>query len=176
MTEKTDYELLHGDSDDFTELYKRYSEGIRAFMFLYKLVRNPSDLDDILQLVWIRVRTCKSKYNPEWSFSTWLSKAALSATLNFYRDQSRTLPAVTNQEFDDVLDHRQGRDPLVVEDIVKRVREEIEKLPEDARKAVEKVCYSNTRFAASQCPSDYKRARRLLKCPLRPLYNEIRIA
>jgi hypothetical protein len=51
MTEKTDYELLHGDSDDFTELYKRYSEGIRAFMFLYKLVRNPSDLDDILQLV-----------------------------------------------------------------------------------------------------------------------------
>jgi RNA polymerase sigma-70 factor (ECF subfamily) len=173
MTEKTDFELLNGSADDFIELHNRYTEGVKVYLYKHKLVSEPSDAEDILQLVWMRAYSSKSRYNPGWAFSTWLCRIAFHIASNFNRDKERILPANTNQNLDGILDHREPRDPLIVEEIVVRVREAVADLPENAREAIEKVHFSNMRFAASQYHQGYKRARRLLKCPLRPLYNEL---
>ena len=173
MTEKTDYELLKGDSDDFTELYTRYSRSTESFLYIHKLVRNPSDYADILQLIWIRVYAIRDKYDPHWVFGTWISQVASSTALNFYRDQGRTLPVKTNQSLDRVLDYRESGDLLVVQETVEKVRKEVAALPENAREAIEKVFFSSTYFSTGEYHQGYKRARRLLKFPLRPLYNEL---
>ncbi len=163
MTEKTDYELLNGDYYEFAELYSRYSTRISGFLFLYKLVRNNSDTDDILQLIWIRVYTNRDKYDSQWAFSTWVSRLAFRVALNFYRDQ-KILPLVTNSpNLERTIDHREVRDTLVVAETQKRVREAIENLPGNAKEAIEKVYFSDMRFATAQYHQGYKRGRRILK-------------
>jgi RNA polymerase sigma factor (sigma-70 family) len=173
MERKTDFELLHGSADDFDKLYYKYSQGVREFLYKHKLLNDLTDADDILQLVWMRVHSSKLKYNPKWAFSTWLCRVALHIANNFSRDKERVLPANTNQNLDGILDYREYRDPLIVEEIVVRVREAVVNLPENAREAIEKVYFSNMRFTTRQYHQGYKRGRRLLKGELRKLNDEL---
>jgi RNA polymerase sigma-70 factor (ECF subfamily) len=175
MDEKTNYELLHGDSDDFTELYNRYSNQIERFLYLYKLVRNPSDVDDILQLVWARVHANKDKYNQRWAFSTWLSRLSLRVALNFYRDQGN-LSVVSNYNLETLVDPHDVEDPLVIEEIQREVRSAVGKLPEAARLGIEAVFLEHThRTRSAEHVSGWKRGKRLLRSSLGPFYNKVRI-
>jgi len=176
VTERTDFELLHGSADDFAELYVRYSQGIRAYLYKHNLVDNHHDADDILQLVWMRVHSSKVRYNPEWAFSTWICRVVVHIASNYCRDKERILPANTNQNLDGILDYRVYRDPLVVKEIVERIREAVSNLPENAREAIEKVYFSNMRFGTSEYHQGYKRGRRLLKGVLRKLNDELSTA
>jgi RNA polymerase sigma factor (sigma-70 family) len=176
MTERTDFELLHGSEGDFDKLYDKYSQGIREFLYKHRLVNDLSDAEDILQLVWMRVHSSKLRYNPEWAFSTWLCRVAFHIAANFNRDKARILPANTNQNLDGVLDHRDYRDSLVVKEVVVSVREAVADLPENAREAIEKVYFSNMRFTTREYHQGYKRGRRLLKGILRELNDELSTA
>jgi len=173
VTKRTDYELLNGDSDDFTKLYNKYSEGIEAFLYLYKLVRSYSDVPDILQLVWIRVHGKRAMYDPQWAFSTWISQMALHVALNFYRDRN-ILNITTNASFLPYhVDPRETQDAAEVAEIRERVREAVAALPDKVREAIELVYFSNTRFAQETCHPGYKRGRRLLRKSLKGMRYEL---
>lgn len=175
--EKSDYELLNGDSDDFGELYQRYCKGIEQSLWRYKLVGNRSDINDILQLVWSRVHQKRTMYNPKWKFSTWLTRLAFNVAVNFYRDQQRTaLITNDNSHLDTFVDHREYRDPVITTETQESVREAVNNLPTNAREAIEAIYLRQTDTCKGRHSAGYKRGRRRLKASLQGLQRELRTA
>lgn len=161
MTEKSDYELLNGDSDDFGELYQRYSSSVKRALYFYRVVRNRVDANDILQLLWLRVYQNRDKYNPKWVFGTWVTRLGIRVAFNFYRYEKPTLTN-NNEHLETIVDYREYRDYVEVAEIQGIVREAVSSLPENAREAIEAIYLRQTDLSRGQHAAGYRRGRRLL--------------
>src|SRR5207245_8826994 len=73
-----------GDEQSFTLLLHRYRSPL--INFLYRMVRNPEQAEDLAQEVFLRVYRAREDYVPSAKFTTWLFRIATNLALNSVRD------------------------------------------------------------------------------------------
>src|SRR5260370_120885 len=73
-----------GDEQSFTLLLHRYRRPL--VNFLYRMVRNREQAEDLAQEVFIRVYRAREDYVPSAKFTTWLFRIATNLALNSVRD------------------------------------------------------------------------------------------
>src|SRR3974390_1195763 len=85
---RTDVQLMldvkAGDGSSFELLLQRYRTPL--VNFLYRMVRNREQAEDLAQEVFLRVYRAREDYAPSAKFTTWLVRIATNLALNSVRD------------------------------------------------------------------------------------------
>ena len=136
-----------GDEQSFALLLQRYRSPL--VNFLYRMVRNREQAEDLAQEVFIRVYRARAEYVPSAKFTTWLFRIATNLALNSIRDTrhqrmeiSLDTPVTADAEEGaertlDVADKHPDIEQHQVEEVRKAmIRRAIDKLPEKQRAAV----------------------------------------
>src|SRR5258707_7268519 len=136
-----------GDEQSFALLLKRYRSPL--VNFLYRMVRNREQAEDLAQEVFVRVYRARADYVPSAKFTTWLFRIATNLALNSLRDTrhqrmeiSLDAPVTAGAEEGDermldVADKHPDIEQHLVEEARKAmIRHAIDKLPEKQRAAV----------------------------------------
>ena len=136
-----------GDEQSFALLLQRYRAPL--VNFLYRMVRERAEAEDLAQEVFLRVYRARKDYVPSAKFTTWLFRIATNLALNSVRDNryqrlevSIDAPVTTDAEDGDerTLDvaekHPNIEQHLIEEARRKMIRRAVEKLPEKQRAAV----------------------------------------
>jgi RNA polymerase sigma-70 factor (ECF subfamily) len=74
-------------SEAFSELYERYHP--RLVRYLNRRLFQKGRLDDLCQIVWLKIHRARSRFNSEMSFPSWFFTIAL----NVLRDYTREKPS-----------------------------------------------------------------------------------
>jgi len=179
LHEQPDSEVIRqiqsGDDSAFDELMGRYKRSVVNFIF--RMLGNAEDADDVAQEVFVRVHRKLDTYRPETKFSTWLFALARNASIDHLRWRARhptesiepesPLPAVTGTA-EEVEAHEIGRLIAVA----------VAKLPEEQRTALVLAEYQGMSYAeiaaVMRCSeksveSRVYRAKQTLRRGLRPL-------
>jgi RNA polymerase sigma-70 factor (ECF subfamily) len=148
---RTDVQLMldvkSGDEASFELLLHRYRTPL--VNFLYRMVRNREQAEDLAQEVFLRVYRARGEYVPTAKFTTWLFRIATNLALNSLRDNrhrkledSIDAPARMDSEdgderpLDVVEKHPNIEQHLVEVARSQMIRHAIDKLPEKQRAAV----------------------------------------
>jgi RNA polymerase sigma-70 factor (ECF subfamily) len=136
-----------GDEQSFALLLHRYRSPL--VNFLYRMVRNREQAEDLAQEVFLRVYRARADYVPSAKFTTWLFRIATNLALNSVRDNryqrmeiSLDAPVIADAEDGDektldVAEKQPNIEQHLVEDVQRKmIRRAIEKLPEKQRAAV----------------------------------------
>jgi len=136
-----------GDEQSFALLLQRYRSPL--VNFLYRMVRNREQAEDLAQEVFIRVYRARADYVPSAKFTTWLFRIATNLALNSLRDTrhqrmdiSLDAPLSADAESGDertldVTDKHPDIEQHLVEEARKAmIKHAIDKLPEKQRAAV----------------------------------------
>ena len=136
-----------GDEQSFALLLQRYRSPL--VNFLYRMVRNREQAEDLAQEVFLRVYRARADYVPSAKFTTWLFRIATNLALNSVRDNryqrmeiSLDAPVTADAEDGDektmdVAEKQPNIEQHLVEDVQRKmIRRAIEKLPEKQRAAV----------------------------------------
>jgi RNA polymerase sigma-70 factor (ECF subfamily) len=148
---RTDVQLMldvkAGDEQSFALLLHRYRSPL--VNFLYRMVRNREQAEDLAQEVFLRVYRAREEYVPSAKFTTWLFRIATNLALNSVRDHrhermeiSIDAPITTDGEDGDerTLDIPE-KNPNIEQHLVdeasrKMILHSINKLPKKQRAAV----------------------------------------
>jgi RNA polymerase sigma-70 factor, ECF subfamily len=148
---RTDVQLMldvkAGDEQSFALLLHRYRTPL--VNFLYRMVRNREQAEDLAQEVFIRVYRARADYVPSAKFTTWLFRIATNLALNSVRD-TRHQRMEVSLDAPVTVDSEQGderpldvaeKNPNIEEYLVQEaqrdmIRHAIDKLPEKQRAAV----------------------------------------
>lgn len=140
---KTDLELVEefkkGNQDSFEELINRYSG--KAFSLAARLTRNAEDAEEVLQDVFITVFRKISGFEGKSSFSSWLYRVTVNASLMKLRkrkqDRSVPLEDVLPQIQESVIakssDHGELDKIALRTQVVEILDQAIRKLPDEYR-------------------------------------------
>jgi RNA polymerase sigma-70 factor, ECF subfamily len=148
---RTDVQLMldvkAGDEASFELLLQRYRTPLVNFLF--RMVRNREQAEDLAQEVFLRVYRARGEYVPSAKFTTWLFRIATNLALNSMRDNRHqklevsidapvTMDAEDGDERPlDLAEKHPNIEQHLVEDVrVKMIRHAINKLPEKQRAAV----------------------------------------
>lgn len=101
----------------FDELVNRYSEKI--LKFIYNKTRNIECAEDIVQDAFVRAWQNIEKYDPKYSFSTWLYTIAIRLTQNHFR-KKRPISIE-----DEILDRNSVSKDNPVELLIEREQKEL---------------------------------------------------
>ena len=136
-----------GDEQSFALLLHRYRSPL--VNFLYRMVRNREQAEDLAQEVFLRVYRARADYVPSAKFTTWLFRIATNLALNSVRDNryqrmeiSLDAPVTADAEDGDektldVAEKQPNIEQHLVEDVQRKmIRRAIEKLPQKQRAAV----------------------------------------
>ncbi|WP_232698254.1 RNA polymerase sigma factor [Brevibacillus daliensis] len=84
---QTDSEIIHqvlqGDVEAFRDIIQKYQHMI--YVFIYKMVNNKSDAEDLTQEVFVKAYEKLSTYRGDSQLSTWLHTLARNRTIDFLR-------------------------------------------------------------------------------------------
>ena len=148
---RTDVQLMldvkAGDEQSFALLLHRYRTPL--VNFLYRMVRNREQAEDLAQEVFIRVYRARADYVPSAKFTTWLCRIATNLALNSVRD-TRHQRMEVSLDAPVTVDSEEGnerpldvaeKNPNIEEHLVQEaqrdmIRHAIDKLPEKQRAAV----------------------------------------
>lgn len=75
--------ILNGEGDVFHILEKKYRRLITSL--IRKMIRNDSDVEDLVQEAFIKAYIGLSSYQPEFPFSAWLYRIASNTCIDFLR-------------------------------------------------------------------------------------------
>ena len=147
---RTDVQLMldvkAGDEASFELLLQRYRTPL--VNFLYRMVRNREQAEDLAQEVFLRVYRAREDYVPSAKFTTWLFRIATNLALNSVRDTryrklevSIDAPISEAEDGDertlDIPEKHPNIEQHLVEDARRKmIRHAIDKLPEKQRAAV----------------------------------------
>jgi RNA polymerase sigma-70 factor, ECF subfamily len=148
---RTDVQLMldvkAGDEASFELLLHRYRTPL--VNFLYRMVRNREQAEDLAQEVFLRVYRAREDYVPSAKFTTWLFRIATNLALNSVRDNryqklevSIDAPVTVDAEDGDekpldIAEKRPNIEQHLVEDARRSmIRHAIDKLPDKQRAAV----------------------------------------
>jgi RNA polymerase sigma-70 factor (ECF subfamily) len=147
---RTDVQLMldvkAGDEASFELLLHRYRTPL--VNFLYRMVRNREQAEDLAQEVFLRVYRAREDYVPSAKFTTWLFRIATNLALNLVRDTryhklevSIDAPITDAEDGDertlDIPEKHPNIEQHLVEDARRKmIRHAIDKLPEKQRAAV----------------------------------------
>jgi len=143
----TDEELvrsvLSGDRERFAELVGRYQA--KLVNYLYRLVRNSDDAQDLSQEVFVRVYQALDRFDPQYRFSTWLFRVAQNAAIDqIRRRRFRMVPIGRSgdereeggREFEIAADDPSALDGIEARERDAGVRTAIDQLPWEYRELI----------------------------------------
>ena len=84
----------NGDEDAFEMLYRRYEKPV--FSFIYRILMNTVDAEDLCQETFLRLLKEKEKYQVSGNFKTWIFRIAL----NLCRDRLRRKKFCSHRSID----------------------------------------------------------------------------
>ncbi len=132
---KTDQELVldtKKNKDSFVEIIRRYESAIRRYIIRLGC-RDPHDVDDVLQDIFIKVYVNINEYDAGLKFSSWLYRIAHNEAISFYRKKSvRPAPVATEEEthlFEYIADETNFTESLDIKingDILRKALAELE--------------------------------------------------
>ncbi|AIG28073.1 RNA polymerase sigma factor [Brevibacillus sp. 7WMA2] len=76
-------QVLQGDVEAFRDIIQKYQHMI--YIFIYKMVNNKADAEDLTQEVFIKAYEKLNTYRGESQLSTWLHTLARNRTIDFLR-------------------------------------------------------------------------------------------
>jgi RNA polymerase sigma-70 factor (ECF subfamily) len=134
-----------GDETSFELLLQRYR--IPLVNFLYRMVRDSAQAEDLAQEVFLRVYRARKDYAPSAKFTTWLFRIATNLALNSIRDgRHRQMDVSIDQTVDDgeqeqarldVADKSPNVEHRLLElDRAAMIRRAVDALPDKQRAAV----------------------------------------
>ena len=155
-----------GDEQSFELLLQRFRSPV--VNFLYRMVRNREQAEDLAQEVFLRVYRARADYVPSAKFTTWLFRIATNLALNSMRDTrhqraeiSLDAPVTADSEDGDerpldVPEQNPNIEQHLVEEARRKmIRHAIDKLPEKQRAAVLLHKYQDL---------DYSEIAKILEC------------
>ncbi|MFN3267104.1 MAG: RNA polymerase sigma factor [Deinococcales bacterium] len=106
------YSIAASDEAALLELYRRYSAAVNSLA--RRILRSESDTEEVLQDVFVKVWQKALEYAPhKGKVSTWILTIAHHSAIDaLRRRQSRDTQPVLEEEFVQIPDLRQVRDPL----------------------------------------------------------------
>ncbi len=150
--------LCYGDERElaFQTLHNRYNPKVHKFL-CYRHFCMQSDVDDVLQLTWIKVSNNLHSFDSEkGTFRNWLFQVAKSCSIRLMEYKTRqkrgglerveSLEEVREELKNCSIDNRTGRTDhppdyiMEGKETLKEVLREIEKLPKVARDSIRYVC------------------------------------
>lgn len=117
ITSYTDENLMQlivtGSQQAFTELYRRYQH--RLYYYFFRMLNNSDELaNDFLQEVFLKLIEKPERFNPDYSFKTWIFSIAYNLCKNEYRRREiRQNGPVPELELAPVLPESISRDELI---------------------------------------------------------------
>lgn len=85
-----------GDEGAFREIYGRYRA--RAYGFISKRVSQPSVVDELFQLTFLKLHHSRARYEPGRRFSAWFFTICRNVVVDHYRARGRSLEMATLNE------------------------------------------------------------------------------
>lgn len=113
----TDEKLMQltasGNQQAFTELYRRYQQ--RLYYYFFRMLDNSDELaNDFLQEVFLKIIEKPERFNPDYSFKTWIFSVAYNLCKNEYRRREiRKNGPTPDLELAPVLPESISRDELI---------------------------------------------------------------
>ena len=77
---------LDGDEDAFADLVRRYSGGLHRA--IARIVLDDEEAWDVVQMAFIKAWQRLDRYNPRWSFSTWLYRIGTNLAIDLVRSRA----------------------------------------------------------------------------------------
>lgn len=87
---------LAGDNTAFDKLISRYKR--QVFSVIYRMVRNPSDAEDLAQDTFIKAYRALSGYDSKYPFITWLFKIAHNTAIDHLRSNKAMVVSMDNED------------------------------------------------------------------------------
>ena len=130
----------NGSEEAFALLLDKYQRPI--VNFLYRIVNDRSEGEDLAQEVFLRVYRARAKYEPRGRFAPWIYRIATNVGLKAARRKRRTqLWSVSSKEFEPQAaavceSAASAEQQLVQAELTRVVRRSIERLPVKERIAI----------------------------------------
>ncbi|MFN3402908.1 MAG: RNA polymerase sigma factor [Cytophagaceae bacterium] len=101
---KKDFYLIeqakeNGDEKAYAELMQRYKKPV--YHMILKMVRNVDDAEDLTIEAFAKAFKNLKKFNPEYTFSTWLFRIATNNCIDFIRKKKLDTMSISNSFKDD---------------------------------------------------------------------------
>lgn len=106
--------ILTGDRQAFNELYRRYNQ--RLYYYFFRMLGNSRELaNDFLQDLFLKIIENPARFNPDYSFKTWIFSVAYNMCKNEYRRQEVRKETYTGTDLllDPVLPQEISKEELV---------------------------------------------------------------
>jgi RNA polymerase sigma-70 factor (ECF subfamily) len=120
-------EARRGKREAFSELARRHQQ--RIYGLIYGMTRNRSDADDLCQEVFLTAFRSIPGFHGRSSFSTWVYRIAVNASLNFLKKRDRER---ARAGFHENLPERDGRKAAASSPEMSAVSNELQDRIEDA--------------------------------------------
>jgi RNA polymerase sigma-70 factor (ECF subfamily) len=137
LHEQPDSELVRqiqsGEAAAFDELMRRYKRPVVNFVF--RMLGNAEDADDVAQDVFVRVYQNLDAYRPEMKFSTWLFASARNAAIDRIRWRSRHRTE-SIESAPEIVASSGTAEEVNAREIGDQIAAAIAKLPEDQKTAI----------------------------------------
>ena len=137
-------QIQSGDSAAFDELMRRYKHPL--VNFVYRMLNNAADADDVAQEVFVRVHQNLDTYNTSTKFSTWLFALAHNATVDRLRWRARH-PTESIESASQLAAPSGTADVVATREVGEQIAAAVAKLPEDQRTALVLAEYHGQSYA-----------------------------
>ena len=137
-------DILKGDKEKFRLLVENYKQLV--FRTCMGFVHDKDDADDLTQEVFIQTYQSLSKFKKESSFSTWLYRIAVNASLNKIRKEQRTslfqrlesmfMGEVKNDPLFSASDLENPENIFIRQEHSQWIQKALDSLPENQRTAI----------------------------------------
>jgi RNA polymerase sigma-70 factor (ECF subfamily) len=178
-------EARQGKSEAFAELARRHQQ--RIFGLIYGMTKNRSDADDLCQEVFLTAFRSIPGFQGRSSFSTWVYRIAINASLNFLKRRGRE---GERAGFHDNLPEGDGGKAATSSPEMSAVRNELQDRIEDAVGSLPPLFKASFVLVAGQGLSHAEaaralgcsentvswrmhKARKMLQARLKPFLNEV---
>ena len=123
--------VSRGDRCAFETLVRRHER--RVVNYMYRLVGNAHDAEDLAQEVFLRVYRARERYEPRAQFTTWVYRIGHNLAANYHRSESvrRGVTALPGE-----VAAAPGADPIVRDEQIVIVKAALDALPENQRSAL----------------------------------------
>lgn len=126
---------LAGRSEEFEPLIAKYKNLV--YSIALNTLMDKNDAADVTQEVFLKVWANLSRYNPEFSFKTWIAKITVNHCINLNQKKKRMV-AWDDEEMGKVVSERLGpEDEVLKQEKQETIQRAIESLPEMYRTVIQ---------------------------------------
>ena len=125
--------VLHGETDFFSSLLKRYSK--QVFSLIVKIIGNREDAEELTQDVFMKVYGSLALFRRESSFSTWIYRIAYNMAISATRKKMMNFVPIDEILLSEVPDEPDETDfgDSIVDNRICYLNQALEQLPANER-------------------------------------------